>query len=215
MDMTALYADHPELEVVEQSGWHRVTERRAVLRLAPKNGVGAELGVFSGMFMEHLANDTQAKKIYFVDPWSKLHGDAYPNWGRYTANTRLPTASARRAVEYRASSLATECEVVEDFASDWIDRMKDRFLDWAYLDANHSYGSVINDLTHIDRALREKGVIMGDDCWVRPDFRNSDVYYAVHDFCKDHGYRLLHMDDQGQWAITRDTHPGFIHPEGN
>jgi hypothetical protein len=103
---------------------------------------------------------------------------------------------------------------VEDFASDWIDKKRGQFLDWVYLDANHAYPSVMNDLKHIDQALYQNGVIMGDDCWVRSDFQHSDVYYAVHDFCRDHSYKILHMDEHGQWAITREANPGFSHPEG-
>ena len=38
-------------------------------KLLPKNGVGAELGVFKGQFSPYLFKNTNAFKLHLIDPW--------------------------------------------------------------------------------------------------------------------------------------------------
>ena len=51
VDMTPLYAQCPALKTVEQADIHRINGRRAIVSMIPKNKVGAEIGVFTGVFL--------------------------------------------------------------------------------------------------------------------------------------------------------------------
>lgn len=174
-----------------------------MLRHAPRNSVGAEIGVFTGMFSDVLASEIPSKRIYLIDPWSKLHGSHFPNWGRYTAQVALATAAAKEAAIWRAESADSECVVVEDFGINWLKGHNDAFLGWVYLDANHTFDAVLEDLHEIGRCLLPGGTIMGDDMWIHQDGKVSDVFFAVKAFCQTAGFDIIHMDQNGQWAIRR------------
>lgn len=200
--MHEIYQKYPDLKVVEKSGRHRLNARKAVLRHAPRNSIGAEIGVYTGMFADVLAEEIPSKTIYLVDPWSKLHGTHFPNWGQYSGNVSLSTEAAKAATQWRANSADSECVVVEEFGSIWLAQHKEPFLGWVYLDAKHTYEAVLEDLNGIDRCLLPDGTIMGDDMWVTRT-KASDTYFAVRTFCLASGYEIVHIDQHGQWAIKR------------
>lgn len=204
-DMSALYKEHPILELVETEGRHRRRVRQSVLRLAPKGGVGAEIGVFTGLFSEVLAEVTEPQRLYLVDPWDKLHGSNFPNWGQYTAKQTLETKAALAGVNHRAKHIGPECEVIQDFSDHWLAQFSEAFLDWAYLDAKHSYDYTLRTLNLLSARLKFGGVLMGDDCWIKENHNYNETYRAVRDFVADSDFVLIHLDSNGQWAITRKS----------
>jgi predicted O-methyltransferase YrrM len=202
-DMRPLYREYRGLERVETEGRHRLRVRLSVLRLAPKGGVGAEIGVFTGIFSEVLAEVTEPRKLYLVDPWEKLHGLRFPNWGQYTAKQQLETKVALAAVQHRIKFLSPECEVVQDFSDNWLAKFSEPFLDWAYLDASHTYDYTLRTLHLLSDRLKSGGVLMGDDCWVKGGHSYNDVYRAIQVFLASSEFEMIHLDQNGQWAITR------------
>src|SRR5690242_15725447 len=80
---------------------HHVRNRLFLLSYIPPDSVGAELGVFTGLFSSALANQQKIAKITFVDPWWKAFGDHYPNWGPYTDYGRLNTRNAFQIASQR------------------------------------------------------------------------------------------------------------------
>src|ERR1700761_4356532 len=43
--------------------------RQQVIAMMPKNGIGAEIGVWKGEFSEQLLKGTQPQTLYLIDPW--------------------------------------------------------------------------------------------------------------------------------------------------
>lgn len=201
--MHKLYRKYPDLKLVERSGQHRLDVRKAVLKHAPRGSIGAEIGVYTGIFSDVLAEEIPSELIYLVDPWSKLHGSHFPNWGAYSANIALSTEAAKEAATWRAKSADSKCIVVEDFAASWLSQHREAFLGWVYLDAKHSYDAVLADLTEIERCLLPDGTIMGDDMWIPGKRGISPVYFAVRKFCQTAAFEVIHIDQHGQWAIRR------------
>lgn len=200
--MTALYAQYPFLRQVEQSIDHRFERRASILYQAPKDGVGAEIGVFTGTFSELIAQITKPAKFYMVDPWWKLFGERFQDWGEYTANGQLETQAAYEAAVLRASRWPS-CEIVVERSTAWLESLDDGHLDWAYVDSTHQYKDTLAELRLIARKLKPDGVVMGDDCWSRRDARHYGVFRAVRDFCRECGFEVIQMDTAGQWAARK------------
>jgi len=59
-----------------------------------------------------------------------------------------------------------------------IDEIPDHSLDCVFIDGNHEYQYVLDDLHFWIKKIRPGGQILGDDYWM------SDVARAVHDFEK-------------------------------
>ena len=56
----------------------------------PKNGIGAELGVFKGVFSSVLLETTKPKKLHLIDPWYFLSTEwSWSNELRSTVDTVL------------------------------------------------------------------------------------------------------------------------------
>ena len=201
-ELKKLYNKYSDLKVVELEGKHRLKSRRSVLTHVPKGGVGAEIGVFTGLFSEVLVEIIQPKKLFLVDPWAQMHGELYPNWGAYTAHRRLPTLAAKEVVKLRAHYMNTECTIVESLSIDWLNTFKRPFLDWVYLDASHKYDAVMADLHKISSRMLPGGLILGDDCWPESDKLSRGVATALHDFIETTDYEFQHLDEHGQWAIS-------------
>jgi hypothetical protein len=75
----ALYASHPELYSAEHEFQHRVEDRLGILSLAQPASVGAELGVFTGLFAAAILENVRPAILHLVDPWWLAYGDVYPN----------------------------------------------------------------------------------------------------------------------------------------
>src|SRR5205823_5195733 len=58
-----------------------INDRRIpfIEEILPKNGIGAELGVFKGYFSPLLLHHTQARVLHLIDPWYLLCGEW--SWG--------------------------------------------------------------------------------------------------------------------------------------
>jgi len=117
----------------------RLNYRKWILNYAKKEGIGAEVGVFRGHFAEILLKELKPKKLYLIDPWTKI-GE---KWGcgensPYTAYGKVTTKYAREDTKRRILPYIDECEIiiVEDFVENFIFPEK---LDWIYLDTSHTY----------------------------------------------------------------------------
>jgi len=64
---------------VEQYIRANFDERKWILPLIPQQSVGAELGVFTGIFSEALLEAVAPQRLYLVDVWWTLYGEFYPN----------------------------------------------------------------------------------------------------------------------------------------
>ena len=200
IDMAEIYKKHNSLKKVEAVINPRLKERDAILSLIPTASVGAEIGVFTGMLSEYLLDKVKPTKLYLVDPWSKLHGERFPNFGAYSDHGKLQTAAALNAVRFRVKRFPA-AEIVQEFSQKWLAEQPDHSLDWVYLDASHKYENTMNELQAIEPKLKPDGMILGDDAWTKRGGRHYGVFRAITDFCKQRPFELFRLDQYAQWAI--------------
>ena len=96
-----LYRECPPLFHAETNICHRIEQRSFISAYIPSNSIGAEVGVFTGLFSKRLLEFTNPRKLFLVDPWWLKHGKMYPDWGKYTDHGRLSTEVAYKAAEIR------------------------------------------------------------------------------------------------------------------
>jgi predicted O-methyltransferase YrrM len=188
-----------------REGWHAGT-RRFMANYVQPGGIGAEIGVFWAHFAEVLAADFKPAKLYLVDPWHKLHGDTYPNWGRYTnfgALTTRETLNRARDLERQYPGVV---EVKVKYGADFLRGMPDAHFDWIYLDAHHEYKDVIADLTLILPKIKPGGVIMGDDYFTDPTSQHAGVKRAVDEFAVASGLDLV-QEARNQFILRLPQNP--------
>jgi hypothetical protein len=183
---------------------HRVRERQFLLDALPPNSIGAELGVFTGLFSSVLARSHKFSLVTFVDPWWTIFGDYYPDWGMYTDYGRLKTRHAYKMAVARISRYRNLNRNVEVTTStDWLSAQPDESLDWVYLDSTHDYDGTRAELQLLDRKIRSRGMIVGDD-W-KPDIshHHNGVFRAVQEFLKSSEFEIVTCGVADQWVLRR------------
>lgn len=180
----------------------RLHARQWILNYIPTESVGAEIGVFRGHFTEVILGTNKPKKLYLVDPWTKI-GESFSWSDEYTNFGTLPTLVARQEVELVAAEFPdTETVIIEDNFPDGIDKITDP-LDWAYLDASHSYHSTLTELHALTTILSGDGVIIGDDWAPDPAHKHHGVFRAVQEFVRDSDFLITAAGPGAQWHLGR------------
>lgn len=116
--------------------------------------VGAEVGVFTGEFTEKLCK--AGLKVYAVDPWIayKDYNSGHGNFqkiqdGRYEATRKL-------LAPYN-------CTIIRKKSMDALDDIPDESLDFVYIDGNHWFKYVADDVCEWTKKIRKGGYVCGHD----------------------------------------------------
>jgi hypothetical protein len=145
---------------------------------------GAEIGVWRGAYSAAFCASNPAMHMLCVDPWV-----SYPAW-QDTKNSLAPDAQERLMLQsFRDASdrlRPLNCTIVRQFSADAVQDVPDGSLDLAYIDANHVYDAVLEDLTLWSPKVRSGGIIAGHDFRVFANKPTIHVVEAVNDFTKAH-----------------------------
>jgi len=127
--------------------------------------VGAEIGVYKGDFTEKFCKADL--KMYAIDPWA--------NRGRMYQRVRARLRKYKNCTIMRKTSV----EAVNDFAA--------RSLDFVYIDADHRFPFVAEDLYYWYWRIKKGGIIAGHDYLdTRPGeaYRSAQIQSVVDAFVK-------------------------------
>lgn len=151
-----------------------------------KNPIGAEIGVFRGELSCRLLANKDDLTLYMVDSWQK-HGDfgaiEMENFYKHARTATSFAASRAKPIK------KTSAEAAKDFAN--------MSLDFAFIDADHNYMSVRQDIHTWLPKIKPGGILCGHDYG---DARFG-VGKAVDEFAEFHGYRLEFGEDN-TWFIN-------------
>ncbi|QGM22381.1 hypothetical protein GJ672_09030 [Spiribacter sp. 2438] len=124
---------------------HGGDPRMYVLRKMPKGSVCAEIGVWKGQFSRSILDVTDPKELHLVDPWA--FQDEYPDrmYGGKEAKGQKDMDDIFEAVK-TAFAEDEAVHVHRGSSKDVLISFEDETFDWIYVDGNHYYGYVLEDL---------------------------------------------------------------------
>lgn len=122
-------------------------------------GEGVEIGTHRGDFSEQILEKWKGKKLYCVDPWQDLpdYKAKENNLGEGTREDHFIEAK-RKLLKF-----GDKCKIVRNVSEYAVNNFKARSLDFVYLDGNHSYLAVKNELYHWWSKIKKGGIISGHD----------------------------------------------------
>jgi len=120
-----------------------------------ENLVGVEIGVNRGKHAEELLKGLDFKKLYLVDIWDKR---AY-----YIKHGGILTDEKMYQYVLRTFKDNDKVEIIRKCSVEAAPQFEDESLDFAYIDADHSYEAVIDDINAWYPKVRERGVLCGHD----------------------------------------------------
>jgi predicted O-methyltransferase YrrM len=155
--------------------------RHTVAALLPRGGVGAEIGVFRGAFSRVLFAQARPRRLFLVDPWeNSARPEHAQSW--YAADSANDMAGIHAAVvrSFAAEPYAGRVEVVRSSSAAWLGGQPDASLDFVYIDGDHSYDAVREDIALSVAKVRPGGTIALDD-YGSAQWWGDGVVRAVHE----------------------------------
>src|SRR3972149_1690136 len=132
---------------------------------------GAEIGVAEGYFSEAMFKAIPNLELYCVDSWQVYKGNRWA--GSKERNKHHFEKTRERLSDYICSG---KCFLMNGFSMMWAADFQDESLDFVYIDANHSFDYVMQDLIEWSKKVRKGGVVSGDAYY---HFRKAGVIEAV------------------------------------
>jgi hypothetical protein len=116
--------------------------------------VGAEIGVYKGAFTEKFCK--VGLKMYAIDPWK-----AFPGQGRtqmiQDRQDFLFGHATRTLSKYR------HCAIIRDTSVGALSQFADQSLDFVYIDGDHVFHRVAEDVVEWTKKVKRGGIISGHD----------------------------------------------------
>lgn len=160
---------------------------------------GAEIGVAAGGFSEILCKNFPDAKIYSIDPWK-----FYPlvkNFKRQKQHDLLYRAAVEKLSKYPNS------EIIKKTSMDAVKDFEDGSLDFVFIDADHRFQHITNDLAEWSKKVRIGGIISGHD--YGEGVRSTDFVhtkYVVHTWTKCykiHPWFVLDAPGEASWMWVK------------
>jgi len=165
--------------------------------------VGAEIGVATGRYSKVLCQWMPGLKLYCVDPWTEY--DDYVE-----SKTVAGQATLTTIFEQSKTRLAPfNCEFVRSFSMDAVKDFKDGSLDFVFIDGNHSFEFVINDIAEWSKKVRVGGIVSGHDYWNSGDTPTRHLY--IKNPTPEQKIRLCQVKDAvDAWMKSNQIRPWFV-----
>jgi len=162
------------------------THEKSVVRVLNEQlsnlpGKGVEVGVWKGELSAVLLQQFPTLHLAMVDLWGELEGSSMH--AKDSSSTAMTEA---RLAACSNTHFAQERRVLlQGISWEMAGRFKDRSLDFAFIDADHFYDSVIRDILSFFPIVRIGGIIGGHDYNGQGDRRKGwGVKRAVDEFAK-------------------------------
>ncbi len=126
--------------------------------------IGCEIGVHTGLMPARLMKELPIiQRYYVIDPWEsyvKYDGQIYRKPGYKTANTwdKAIMEFFKNTYKYKHKILLLRMTSIE--ASSHIE---DESLDWVFIDANHQYKYIKENLSLWEPKVKKGGIVSGHD----------------------------------------------------
>lgn len=144
-----------------QRRWHVISseiERRGWTK-------GVELGVLDGKCFFYLLARFPELHMTGVDIWMpQPDQDAFwSEGGRSYGSHDLDAYYRHIAEKIDARGLGERTHLIRDYTVNAADQIADRSVDFVFIDADHTYGGVVEDIKAWAPKVREGGALMGHD----------------------------------------------------
>jgi hypothetical protein len=172
--------------------------RYRLVKMLPQHAVGAEVGVWKGDFSASLLRYSRPIRLHLIDPWA-FQADLPRAWyGGLAAGSQSDMDAISESVRNRFSTEIAQATVVVHRATstEALAGLDDGSLDWIYIDGNHLYEGVKDDLFAALPKVRPGGLIACDD-YGSPGWWEDGVRIAVDEFVAGgHAERVADLGSQ-------------------
>jgi hypothetical protein len=160
--------------------------RNEMLESFPKNQVIAELGVFKGEFSKIIYETCTPKELLLVDLFEGYFGSGDKDGLNYH-HVQLEDEMIKIKNHFKNDP---SVKIIKNYTTVFLNSIPDEYLDIVYIDADHSYDSVLADLNASFNKVKNGGLICGHDYI-------HDAKNAVDHFCKSNNLEIEYLTEDG------------------
>ena len=137
----------------------------------PKEGIVAELGTLYGHWAKEILHITRPKELHLFD----LSFDRFER------------------VHFIDGINAGQVYLHQSYSAQALEEFPDHYFDWIYIDADHTYWGVKQDIDVSMRKVKPDGFLVFNDYiyWSHFELVEYGVVHAVNELCIDGGYEIL------------------------
>ena len=140
-----------------------------------------EIGTAKGVFAEYFGK--AGLELNCIDPWISYGDYEYDENSPMTLNDQFREARLRLAPY-------DDCKLIKKFSMDAVKDFEDESLDFVYIDGNHGFKFVTEDIFEWSKKVRKGGVISGHDyIYTNRPFDNVHAKYVVDAYTKAFGIK--------------------------
>lgn len=183
-------------------GFCRISSRLdfgRLLNVAGLTGEGAEVGVRHGDFSAEILSNWKGQRLYSIDPWLHWEDPAYDvKIDPANVDQNLQESIYREACE-KLSKFNERSSIVRKTSEAASVEFSDNQLDFVYIDAQHHYEAVRQDIDLWWPKVKYGGIIAGDDYsdgW-------PGVIQAVDEFSAKIGEATVFLG-RNNWIIFKE-----------
>jgi len=160
-------------------------------------GAGVEVGTEQGAFAEIILK--YANQLTCVDPW-----EPYAEYKDHVGKEKLNRF--REITRDRLKRFGDRVTLVPMYSMEAVKLARDDFYDFVYIDANHSYKYVLEDITEWTKKVKPGGIVAGDDYMHmkgRPG--QFEVIKAVNEYAEANDKSLIvyQLGKPRQWMFIK------------
>jgi len=158
-----------------------------------QNGIFVEIGTFEGELADFILQNSTNSKLYCIDP--------YVSYEEYNDTMNTIVGDYTYSVTYNKlkNKYGERIQFIRKFSKDAVNDIPNQ-IDFLYIDGNHSYQYVFNDLQLFYNKVKNNCYIIGDDAididntkrnsngdilkvWCKGCYGHYGVVKAFDEFC--------------------------------
>lgn len=159
-------------------------------------GDGVEIGVMFGQFSKHMLANWPGR-LFMIDPWENQPPSRYLDG----CNSLDMDKARQRAID-AVAEFGARAVIMREYSISAARHFDDSQLDWVYIDSNHRYENIKEDLITWLPKIKKNGIISGHDFYDRhDDWHDCGVESAVREFSIKRSLKLnlTNGDDPKSW----------------
>jgi hypothetical protein len=154
---------------------------------------GVEIGTAKGIYAEEFGK--AGLELYCIDPWR--------SYDDYEYDENSPVSLRNQFEEAKQRLAPYNCHLIEKFSMDALKDFEDESLDFVYIDGNHGFKYVTEDIFEWSKKVKKGGIISGHDyITTNREFDNIHAKYVVDAYTKAFGIKnwfVLGRKEIGDW----------------
>lgn len=168
-------------------------------------GQGVEVGVRDGAYSETILRYSRLSKLYSVDSWQEYRRKDYNDASNVSQDRQAQLFTFTRG---RLAPFSSRNEILRLTSKEAAALFTDGSLDFVYIDANHSYEAVTEDIKLWWPKVKSGGVFAGHD-YVNGDIKPQGVFgvkSAVDEFVQTYAQKVyLTPEKWPTWYVIKNN----------